>query len=656
MNLIASPFPEGPAAFDTVADVYDRQPNPLLALEERILGPMLPPARGLDVLDAGCGTGRWLHHLSRQSPRSLAGFDPAPRMLLEAEAKLGPGCDLRLGSCTAIPFESATADLVLASFVISYVNDLETFALEVDRVARPGAPLFLSDMHPVTQASLQWKRSFSNGASRVEIEANGWSLEQIKQVFLERGFELISLAEPAVGVEEGPIFEECGRPDLYELAAAHPAIFVLQMRKPPSRSLGKAARKTPGSICLTGARCALGPDAAATASVSIAGKYIHSVRDRSATEHEHQDRPDFFSEFHLDLSGYLLLPGLVNAHDHLEFSLFPNLGNGPYQNASHWASDIQRREVLLIERHRRVPKEVRLEWGAVRNLLSGVTTVCHHNPITSTLMGQDFPVRVVSDFSWAHSLSLEPNLAGKFVASRPDLPFIVHAGEGVDETSKNEVFELDRLHVLDQRTVLVHGLACTPAAVSLINQRLAAVILCPTSNQFLFRRAPSLNLIRSFDTVALGSDSPLTAAGDLLNEIHFVHSRLDLDASIVYGMVTNQAADILRLRQGEGRLWPGSGADLLVVRDQGLTPAETIVHLTLDQIEMVMVAGRVRLVKAALFDRLPHTLREGMELLEVDGQTLWLRAPVCELLVRAGNVLGSDLRLGGKRVRRASAA
>src|ERR1700733_7445849 len=122
-------------AFDTWADVYDSQPNPLLALEQRLLGPMLPDVRGLDVLDAGCGTGRWLHQLAGQSPRSLLGADISSQMLLLAAAKLGHNCDLRLGSCTALPFNNGVADMVLSCFVISYVDDLETFAKEIDRVA-----------------------------------------------------------------------------------------------------------------------------------------------------------------------------------------------------------------------------------------------------------------------------------------------------------------------------------------------------------------------------------------------------------------------------------------------------------------------------------------------------------------------------------------
>ena len=61
--------------FDLWAEVYDDQPNPLIALEERVLSQLLPPLRGRDVLDAGCGTGRWLDRVAASEPRSLTGVD-----------------------------------------------------------------------------------------------------------------------------------------------------------------------------------------------------------------------------------------------------------------------------------------------------------------------------------------------------------------------------------------------------------------------------------------------------------------------------------------------------------------------------------------------------------------------------------------------------
>ena len=627
-------------AFDAWAVVYDAQPNPLLALEQRVLSSMITDVRGLDVLDSGCGTGRWLERLVGRGARSLTGVDPSSAMLLLAATKLGGNCDLRPGTCAALPLTDTAADIVLSSFVISYLDDLGAFAREVDRVARPGATVFLSDMHPETEASRSWKRSTGLDT---QIATRGWSLQQIMQTFQDRGFKLISLHEPTFGVEEREIFAAHGKLALYDAAVDLPAIYVLQLRKPTSSPrLRTVTRESTRSLLLSGARCALKADTAVTAAISIVGERIRPGQD--------------MGHAHLDLSGYLLLPGLINAHDHLEFSLYPNIGDGPYDNAAQWARDIHTNRGRLIARYGRVPRSTALWWGAIRNLLCGVTTVCHHNPVTPEMTAPGFPVRVVSEFAWAHSPAFEPTLARKFAESRVDVPFILHAAEGVDEGSAQEIFELDRIHALDHRTVLVHGLACTPEAASLINRRLAALILCPTSNEFLFRRSPSLAIIRSLDTVLLGSDSPLTARGDLLDEVRFLHDSIGLDADSLYAMVTTRPAEVLRRRRGEGCLKPGSVADLVAVRDGGLNPAGTLAQLTSDQIELVILAGRVQLAGPSLMERLPHALREGLQPFEVDGRPRWVRAPIARLLADAEQVLGSDLRLGGKRVRRAPAA
>src|ERR1700709_2159834 len=114
--------------FDIWAKVYDEQPNPLLALEQRFLSRMLPDVAGLDVVDAGCGTGRWLQLLASRGPASLVGVDTSPEMLQRASAKLGTRSTLHLGSCAALPIQNATADLILASFLLSYLDSVDTFA------------------------------------------------------------------------------------------------------------------------------------------------------------------------------------------------------------------------------------------------------------------------------------------------------------------------------------------------------------------------------------------------------------------------------------------------------------------------------------------------------------------------------------------------
>ena len=534
--------------FDTWAQVYDEQPNPLLSLEQRFLTRMLPDVSGLDILDAGCGTGRWLQFLASRHPASLLGVDTSPEMLQRASAKLGTAATLRLGSCVALPVQNSAADLVLSSFVLSYIETVDTFARELYRVTRPGAMVFLTDMHPDTAISCNWKRSFKANGTEEQVTATSHSLQQITDAFQACGFELLTRIEPCFDSPEKTTFERTGKLESYKDSTDLPAIYILQLRKKLAPSLHPhSLSERTETLHISGASYALGPEAAAAASLVIERGHLQSISSGASRLERGAPSADL-----IDLSGYLVLPGLVNAHDHLEFGLFPNLGAGPYQNSVEWAKEIHRTHASLIARHRKVPKATRLWWGAIRNLLSGVTTVCHHNPLTRDLISADFPIRVLSRFGWAHSLEMDPNLVHNFDHTPPNLPFILHAAEGVDAKSAQEIFDLDRMQVLGDRTVLVHGLALNPKSVALLNRRRSALVVCPTSNQFLFHCTPSSTLIKSINTVVLGSDSPLTSAGDLLDEINYARNEIGLDANSIYEMVTARSASVLRLRNRRG--------------------------------------------------------------------------------------------------------
>ena len=154
----------------------------------------------------------------------------------------------------------------------------------------------------------------------------------------------------------------------------------------------------------------------------------------------------------------------------------------------------------------------------------------------------------------------------------------------------------------------------------------------------------------------MGSDSPLTSAGDLLDEITFARTQIGLDPSTLYDMVTGKSAEVLRLRNGEGHLRSNSGADLIAVRHRHLSPADTLAQLTFDQIELVIIAGRVQLASNLVFERLPLAMQEGLHPLHVDNHRRWIRAPIERLMIGAQKALGSELRLGGKKVNHANVA
>ncbi len=354
------------------------------------------------------------------------------------------------------------------------------------------------------------------------------------------------------------------------------------------------------SWSLTGARVALGPRKSQLTNLEIRDGRIVDIGSSAESVHTRRQ---------LDFSGCIILPGLINSHDHLEFSLFPRLGRGPYRNAGDWARDIYRPDQSPLRELLGIPLVARLIWGGVRNLLSGVTTVCHHNRYYPKVFSRRFPVRVPRSFGWAHSLEFSPELMKRLRRTPRAWPFVMHAGEAVDRQGKDEVFQLDAMGALDSRTVLVHGVALGCRGLDLVKERGASIVWCPSSNLFLLGRTLRTAAFESGVRVALGTDSAMTGQGSLLAELRIAHRLRRVSSSRLYDMVTSDAAGAMRLSAGEGSLVPGGVADLLVVPDRGQTPAATLLKLRSGEIRMVMVGGEVKLASPELADQLPAFVR-----------------------------------------------
>jgi hypothetical protein len=106
------------------------------------------------------------------------------------------------------------------------------------------------------------------------------------------------------------------------------------------------------------------------------------------------------------------------------------------------------------------------------------------------------------------------------------------------------------------------------------------------------------------------------------------------------------------LRDGEGRIAESGVADLIAAPEKHQTPALALSNLTFQDVELVLLRGRVQVASPRLFARLPSDLRLGMELVEVAGQQRWVRSPLERLFKIAEGVLGPrELLLAGREVR-----
>jgi cytosine/adenosine deaminase-related metal-dependent hydrolase len=305
------------------------------------------------------------------------------------------------------------------------------------------------------------------------------------------------------------------------------------------------------------------------------------------------------AERDVDLGGRVLLPGLVNAHDHLDLATFPALGRPPYADALERARDLE--AAAGDDRLRRAlasPLVDRLWLGGLRNLVCGATAVFHHGAFHRSLARPGFPVRVLERYGFAHSVALTPRLRRTYRTTDRRIPWLVHAGEGCGETARGELLALERENVLRHNTVLANATAFGAADAARLANAEACVAWCPEAERLLYGRSADVAALREAGVrVGLGSDSPDSGARDLLSGLAAARREGVLEDAELLALATRGSAEVARLTAGGFE--PGAPADFLATGD-------LVALLAGDRraVALVAVAGRVRLGEPALMQAL----------------------------------------------------
>jgi ubiquinone/menaquinone biosynthesis C-methylase UbiE len=115
---------------------------------------------GLDVLEAGCGTGLLLDETARVA-RNAIGLDLSRSMLGLAQHR---GLPVVQGSLTALPLPDQSVDLVYSMKVLAHVPPIREALAELARVVRPGGHLLLEFYNP---RSLRYLAKLVGGAAPI---------------------------------------------------------------------------------------------------------------------------------------------------------------------------------------------------------------------------------------------------------------------------------------------------------------------------------------------------------------------------------------------------------------------------------------------------------------------------------------------------------
>jgi SAM-dependent methyltransferase len=207
------------------APSYDQGPNPLLALETRILAEKLSPLGSACFLDIACGTGRSMQWAQRSGSRVL-GIDLCPEMLREAFLKPGLAGRLALADARRVPIADGVADITLCSLALGYISSPELAIAEMARVTRKRGRVVITDLHPAALAA-GWTRSFRSGGQLYEIEHYSHPVAVWESAAESCGLSLDWRCDARFGEPEREIFRGAGKDSLFPEVSRIPALLAM---------------------------------------------------------------------------------------------------------------------------------------------------------------------------------------------------------------------------------------------------------------------------------------------------------------------------------------------------------------------------------------------------------------------------------------------
>lgn len=312
-------------------------------------------------------------------------------------------------------------------------------------------------------------------------------------------------------------------------------------------------------------------------------------------------------EICLSFDGALVLPGLINSHDHLDFDLFPPFRSQTYASYKEWGTDIHERYKEAIATILQVPRTLRIRWGLYKNLLSGVTSVVHHG---ARLEIPGDLISVLQNAESLHSISGEKGWRRKLLHPfRRDRPLVIHTGEGTTPACSREIDALIGWNIFGRPLIGIHGIAMSKQQAASFR----ALVWCPDSNYFLYDKTADIPALLNQCDIVFGTDSTLTASWNIWEQLRLARKLKWVEDATLWDMVTAGPARLWGL-DNHGTIGEGQMADLVVadraagpvLADKAAGPVgwDAVFGSDPEHILLVMHSGNIRLFDASLREQL----------------------------------------------------
>jgi cytosine/adenosine deaminase-related metal-dependent hydrolase len=335
-----------------------------------------------------------------------------------------------------------------------------------------------------------------------------------------------------------------------------------------------------------------------------------------------------------------IYPSLINTHDHLQGNYRPPVGpkeGSFYLTWLPWDNDLKSSKTF--EERSQLSREDLYALSGYKCLFSGVTTVNDHFPhkFNSHIL-PTLPIRAIQEYAIEHECSSYDLKWGDGIeieyerAVKNKWPFITHLCEGFDHEAMHGIDTLEKLKVLDNHCLLVHCIAFSDEDIKKVAKAGASVSWCGFSNTFMFNVTCKIRkLIEAGVNVTIGTDSSATGSANLLAEIKFdreLYRRLygeELSAEKIFEMITINSAKAFWMQDRIGSLEEGKLGDILVLKANNDDPYENLVNAGMQDIELLVLAGKPVYGQARFLDIFKGKLPDGYTQINVGEKTMFVK-------------------------------
>lgn len=321
----------------------------------------------------------------------------------------------------------------------------------------------------------------------------------------------------------------------------------------------------------------------------------------------------------IDAKGCLVMPGLINTHNHCAMTLFRGLADDlplmtwlqehifPAEakfvdkEMVYWCSKLAAAEMIISgtttvadgyfyeDDTARAFKEVGLRAIAAQGIIDfpapGVPNPAENINNAAQFIAKWQDDKLITPGIFCHSpytCSSNTIKKAKELARQYGCRFFIHVAETKSEVAQSleqhdvsPIRYLDQLGILDEETVCVHCVWLDDDDIEIIKESGSSVVSCPKSNMKLASGiAPIDRLVAANIPVGLGTDgcasnNNLDMFGEIttIAKLHKVN-RLDptlLPAGMVLEMATSGGASVLGLQEKTGVLTVGKQADIIIL-------------------------------------------------------------------------------------------